>query len=302
MASDKISVSIESTDVVYDVRVNGLPLIKSKKLSPRSLQIPAYHMFKEGSNTLEVNVMGVYKNKDGDIVEEFSHKSSLYVSIVKNGNRVDAFNLSYDSDNKVLVDGNKTYTGKVAKFASDDVKVIREGEFVESDILLGRFKDESISKKKEVIVSKFETLKDFWVWREGDQIDSKDLDLLKKAYENQYQKIKLNDREGAIKPLYPMYELVAKKYNGTSLQEYLEDNNVIETFSNIRTDGGDELEISPPDFSRTTFDILDDGRLARIFPDPLVWRHGSSKIDSGLLFYKKDGAFIPFFISNDTDF
>ncbi|MDN2660061.1 hypothetical protein Q8W30_10890 [Neptunomonas phycophila] len=302
MASDKISVSVESTDVVYDVRVNGLPLIKSKDLSPRSLQIPAYHMFKEGSNTLEVNVMGVYENKEGDIIKEFSDKSSLYVSIVKNGNKVDAFNLSYDADKKVLVDGNKTYTGRVAQFASDDVKVVKEDDFVGSVILTGRFKNESISKKKEVVVRDFKTSKDFWIWREGDHIDSKDIDLLKLAYENQYQKIKSNNREDAIKPLYPMYELVAKKYNGTSLQEYLEENNVIETFSAVRTSNGNQYEIMPPDFSRTTFDILDDGRLARIFPDPLIWEFGDRKIDSRLLFYKKDGVFIPFFISNDTDF
>jgi hypothetical protein len=302
MANDKISVNIESTDVVYDIRVNGLPLIKSKKLSPRSLQVPAYHMFKEGMNTLEVNVLGVYKDKDGNVVEDLSDRSSLFVSVVKGGEKINVFNLSFDFDERVLVDGYKTYTGGDAKFNSGDLEVVKDGEFFESVILTGRFKNNSISKKKEILVKDYDSLEEFWVWRQGDRINSDDIDLLKQAYKSQYEKINSNDVEGAVKPLYPLYELVAKKYSDISLQDYLVENGVLETFQAERVSDGNVYKISPPDFSKTTFDILDDGKLARIFPDPLVWEFGDRKIDSGLLFYKKDGVFIPFFISNDTDF
>jgi hypothetical protein len=302
MANDKISLKVESTDVVYDIRVNGLPLIKSKKLAPRSLQIPAYHMFKDGKNSLEVNVAGVYKNSDGDIVENFSDRSSLYVSIIRNGNRVDAFNLRYDSEKKSLIDGDRTYTGRQAEFVSEGMEVSKDYKFDKSTILLGRYKENSISKKKDVLVKDYGVVREFWVWRDGEDIDSGDHELLKKAYEDQYQKIKSNNIDGAIKPLYPLYELIAEKYSGNGLQDYLVDNGVLETFQAERVSDGNVYKISPPDFSKTTFEILDDGKLARIFPDPLVWEFGDRKIDSGLLFYKKDGVFIPFFISNDTDF
>lgn len=302
MANDKASVVIESTDVVYDVRVNGLPLIKSKKLYPRSLSIPAYHLFFEGENTIEVNVSGAYKNAEGKIIEEFGEKSSIFVSVVNDGKKVNVLNLAYDNKENKLTDKGKTYAGHVAVLENEFMEAMEDVTISESEIGLGFFFKNSLLYKRSLKINSYETLPSFWKWKKGEEVSEDDRKALEIAYVEQYEKIRDGKTDEAFENLSSLYKLVALKYEDGDFNNYLKNNMVLETFESVRLSNGNEYRIAEPNFSKRKIEIFGEGRLARIYPEPLRWKWENRKIDSGLIFYKKDGKFIPVFISNDTGF
>jgi hypothetical protein len=302
MASDKISVSVESTNIVYDIRINGIPLIKSKDVKPRSLQIPAYEFFKSGKNDVEVNFIGITRNDEDKVIPENDDNTSIYISLVRDGSKVGVLSIYYDIDEKSLRFNNKTYTGQVRAEKGAGIELIEDEEtFGEGEILLGRTAFDSHVASAEVFIKDVATLDDYWLWEAGDEISSEDSGLLKNAYQEFYNSVSIS-QELAMEPFLTSYKLVAMKYYSGSFEEYLEAYNIRDTFSEVRVSDGHSYHIAEPDFNKTRMEIFGDGKLARFYPDPLKWRWGDRKIDSGIIFYKSGGKFIPFTIVTDLSF
>ena len=303
VAGDKISVSVESTNIVYDIRVNGIPLIKSKDVTPRSLQIPAYEYFKEGSNSIEVNLMGITKDSDNKIGPGYDTNTSIYVSVVRDGAKIGVLGIYYDSESDDLKFTDKTYTGQASLKSASGVKLESvDNEFYKSKILLGRSVFDSKLAISNFSISNVETLADYWKWENGGVITVSDSDALKKAYSDYYEIVKNNGPEEAIAPFVTSYKLVSMKYYNGSYEDYIEENSILNNFNDIRIEAGKKYKIIEPDFNKVNMEIFGGGRLARFYPDPLKWRWEDRKIDSGIIFYKRGNEFIPYTISTDLNF
>jgi hypothetical protein len=302
MANEKISVSVESTNIVYDIRINGIPLIKSKDVKPRSLQIPAYEFFKTGNNKIEVNFVGITRDGNNQVVPELDKKTSIYISLVRDGTKIGVLSIYYDAEDERIKFSDKTYAGQVRVEEGSGIELIEEDmEFDQGEILLGRKSFKSYLTSANVSIANVATLNEYWDWEKGEEIVSEDAGLLKGAYQKFYESV-IAGPEVAIEPFINSYKLVAMKYYSGSFEDYLEEYNLLDTFSEVRVNDGNFYRISKPDFNKSRMEILGDGKLARFYPDPLKWYWNDRKIDSGIIFYKSGNKFIPFTIVTDLSF
>lgn len=285
MAEGDASISIGSIDAVYDIRINGMPVVKNKSIQSRSLLVPIDIYLKEGENEVQVNFLGAYQ-KDDKIIRELSEKALIQLGIRLAGKRYG------------LVEIKRKDQVAFVKLKSNDGREVRVGDEFKSEksiFYAGSVPEKSTLISFVIFIENFDTEDVYWL--DGEKIDESDFDKLKYAYIDAYNYIQNDKGVEYMKKLTPYYKSIADFYYDWTFEETIKD--LSRHFKKIDQDGA---VLKKPDFSNVKMEILAGGLLSRFIYSPLAWDKNGKIGRLNIAFKKVNGKFEPVFISNDYSF
>jgi hypothetical protein len=285
MAEGGASISIGSVDAVYDIRINGMPVVKNKSIQSRSLLVPVDIYLKEGKNEVQVNFLGAYQ-KDDKIIRELSEKALIQLGVRLAGKRYGLIEIKR-KDQAAFVNLKSNDGG--------EVQVEDEFESEKSIFYAGSIPEKSTLVSFVIFIESFET-KDVY-WLDGEKIDEADFDKLKDAYMDAYNYIDSGKGIEYMKKLTPYYKSIADFYYDWTFEETIKD--LSKHFEKIDQNGA---VLEKPDFSNVKMEILAGGLLSRFIYSPLAWDKDGKTGRLNIAFKKVNGKFEPVFISNDYSF
>lgn len=285
IAKGSAHVSIGSIDMIYDIRINGMPVIKNPAIRSRSLLVPIDIYLKEGKNRIEINFMGAHL-KNEKLIKDLSDRSLIRLGLRINEKRYEIVNI-VPSEEKASVNLN-TLDG-------NEVKIDSNFSYDGALFLIGSNSYNSTLVGFDVYVDDYETKEIYWL--DGEKIEESDYAKLKDAYIEAHNYIVTNRGDSYMRKMTPYYRLLADYYYKWPLEKTL--NEQSKNFQRVDSNGA---VIQDLDFSKSNMDIFADGHLARMLLSPLTWKLGDTYFDMNLVFKKINNKFIPVFMSNDNSF
>jgi hypothetical protein len=285
MAKGEAFISVGSIDMVYDVRVNGMPVIKNRKIQTRSLLVPVDLYLQEGSNKVEVNFLGAHL-EDGDLIRSLSDRAIINLGFRLGGVRYKAIDIENKND--------QPYVSLHTK--DDGAFYVGDDYLLDSSVFYaGPVKEKSTSVSFEIFVENYDVKKVYWL--DGEEVDENDYAELKEAYVEAHDYISSDNGSEYMMKMSEFYKSLSYFYYDESFEKAME-----EQEENFKKIGAGGKVLKDLDFSKAKMEIFAEGRLARLIFSPLAWDLKGKNMTLNLVFKKMNGKFFPVFIPNDNSF
>lgn len=293
-----LEVKIFTNHVVYDVLLNGLPVIKNRSFRDRSLNIPTMGYVRKGKNTLEFNY-SVVRSENKKIVHDADESTYFYIGVKNSLDSRSVLSLiegNYDNKTGDISFSNDDFPGGASK---DRTKYL---EKIDTKFKIDNFKIGSITNDSTRVIVEFQS--DYGMAKElvevGDEIFYSDLPKIIQAYEKYYSYLKLGDFEKFIDGLKPFYNNLSAIHE---VGDYIDFIGLKKDLSAVDSEG---FELEPlgalGELTNNNVEIVNGGYLVRIIPAPIRWSNENQSKILSLFFKKYNDEFIPAFISDDFNF
>jgi hypothetical protein len=259
-------------DAIFDIRVNGFPVVKNRFPRELTSSEPINHMLVPGDNEIVVNFkQSSIQSNEVSLDKNLSNDFFISVRLDAESNSVnDSVDIVYiEQDGDDYVTSRKSLKHLEYNDSGDVVGVKGFSDFLKSKLVTGF----GVEYDSDMVKIQFHVEDDnldepFW----DDAVSFELTDDAKQKLINEYKEIrrmiKENDGEEYLDTFSNVWDRTAKSY-GLGDKEYFVKNMDAMNPKNL----GEGLELADFEFSEDVhnFEHFNDGKFIRIFPSPIHW-------------------------------
>ncbi|MDO6782675.1 hypothetical protein Q4583_01010 [Neptunomonas phycophila] len=298
MSNYDLSVRVFTNGVVYDVILNGVPVIKNRNYTNRSLNIPTMGYLKEGSNNIIFNY-SVVRSEDGKIVHVPNEETYFYLGLENDkdpGAVLSIIEGKFNKSKKEMeivegyfpggADNNKTKSLEKYNTIQSEYKFKLGNRTIESQKFSIDIKSQSGMKED--------------LFDKGELISIHDKNGIRDAYVKYHGYLESENFDDFILTLRPFYKKLSYI---NDVDDYIDFIDLKNDLSVVDDEGYKLAPLKIPDIiTDDNVEILADGYLVRLLPSPIRWSKDGRFKQLSLIFKKVDDEFVPALISDDFNF